>query len=56
MGIHLPEAIAEVVEIIQVVGWRSFSQDYLPTLPNRLRSIVLATFWFFLDTGPPVPV
>ncbi|AGF53740.1 slr6031 (plasmid) [Synechocystis sp. PCC 6803] len=56
LGIDLPEAIAEVVEIIQIVGWRSFAEDYLPTLPQRLRSTILATFWSFLDTGPPAPV
>ncbi|AIE76100.1 hypothetical protein D082_40540 (plasmid) [Synechocystis sp. PCC 6714] len=56
LGIHLPEAIAEVVEIIQAVGWQSFAEDYLPTLPQRLRSTILATFCSFLDTGPPVPV
>lgn len=63
LGINLPEAgtqcvfgIAEVVEIIQIVGWQSFAENYLPTLPQRLRSTVLATFWFFLDTVPPAPV
>jgi hypothetical protein len=56
LGINLPEAIAEVVEIIQAVGWQSFAEDYLPTLPQRLCSTVLATFWSFLDTGPPAPV
>lgn len=56
LGINLPEAIAEVVEIIQIVGWRSFAEEYLPTLPNRLRSIILATFWSCLDLVPPAPV
>ncbi|AVP91769.1 hypothetical protein C7I86_18555 (plasmid) [Synechocystis sp. IPPAS B-1465] len=56
LGIDLPEAIAEVVEIIQIVGWRSFAEDYLPTLPQRLRSTILATFWSFLDLVAPAPV
>jgi hypothetical protein len=56
LGISLPEAVSEVVKIIQAVGWRSFSQDYLPTLPRQLRSTILATFWSFLDIGPPVPI